>query len=157
MTRYAANTSVSVEKSRAEIEQLLMRYGATSFMYGLMPGMAGIQFEMNSRRLKFILPLPSRDEKRFHQTPAKKLMRSPEEAYREWEQACRQRWRALALAIKAKLETVECGISTFEDEFMAHIVLPNGSTVSDFMRPQIAQSYETGSMPRMLPMLECAQ
>jgi len=53
--------------------------------------------------------------------------------------------------IKAKLEAVEAGIAVFEDEFMANIVLPNGSTVSQFMLPQIAQAYESGNMPNMLP------
>jgi hypothetical protein len=46
-------------------------------------------------------------------------------AYKAWKQAYHQRWRALALAIKA----VESGIATFEEEFLAHIALPNGSTV----------------------------
>lgn len=28
-------------------------------------------------------------------------------------------------AIKAKLEAIECGPTTFEEEFLAHTVLPN--------------------------------
>ena len=47
----------------------------------------------------------------------------------------------------AKLEAVEAGISEFEDEFMAHIVLPGGGTVSNLMRPQIEQAYLTGDVP----------
>ena len=35
------------------------------------------------------------------------------------DQACRQRWRALLLVIKAKLEAVTAGISTVETEFLA--------------------------------------
>ena len=45
-----------------------------------------------------------------------------------WEQACRQRWRALLLIIRAKLEAAEAGISTLETEFLANIVLPDGRT-----------------------------
>lgn len=63
----------------------------------------------------------------------------------------RQRWRALALVIKAKLEAVEAGITEFEEEFLAHIVLPNGGTVGQFMLPQVATAYETGQMPPLLP------
>ncbi len=37
---------------------------------------------------------------------------------------------------------------------MAHIVLPDGTTVAEFMAPQIEQSYESGKMPSMLPQLE---
>ena len=39
-------------------------------------------------------------------------------AHGRWEQACRQRWRALALVIKAKLEAIDAEISTFEEEFL---------------------------------------
>lgn len=80
--------------------------------------------------------------------------RTEKSQYDAWEQACRQRWRALLLVIKAKLEATECGISSFESEFMANIVLPDGTTAGDFMLPQIAEVYKNGTMPPMLPMLE---
>lgn len=34
------------------------------------------------------------------------------------------------------------------------ILLPNGGTVGEFMKPKIEQAYLTGTMPKMLPMLE---
>lgn len=52
---------------------------------------------------------------------------------------------------KAKLEAVESGISVFEDEFMANIVLPGGRTVSDEVRPKIAIAYSTGGPANLLP------
>lgn len=77
--------------------------------------------------------------------------RSDADAYKAWEQACRQKWRALCLCIKAKLEAVEAGISVFEDEFLANIVDPvSGRTVGEVMRPQIAVSYERGGVPLLL-------
>jgi len=36
---YAVGTSVSVEKSRAEIERILKRYGASHFAFMSSPGM----------------------------------------------------------------------------------------------------------------------
>ena len=68
------------------------------------------------------------------------------------EQEERTRWRALLLVIKAKLEAVESHIATFEDEFLAHTLLPNQQTVAQYIGPQVAQMYETGRMPpeRML-------
>lgn len=110
-----------------------------------------IGFSMYGRQVKFLLPLPRKEE--FTQTPTGRA-RTEKSQYDAWEQACRQRWRALLLVIKAKLEAVECGISVFEQEFMANIMLPDGGTVGEFMLPQIAQAYETGIMPAMLPMLE---
>jgi hypothetical protein len=60
----------------------------------------------------------------------------------------RARWRALLLVIKAKLESVESGIATFEEEFMAQIVLPDDQTVGQWVLPEVARIYETGRMPR---------
>ena len=151
MSKYAANTSVSSELSRLEIEKTLIRYGADNFAYATANGQALIGFTMYERQIKFILPLPKKEE--FKHTPTGRD-RSENSQYEAWEQACRQRWRALNLVIKAKLEAVECGISVFEDEFMANIVLPGGETVGQFMKPQIERAYIEGTVPKLLPMLE---
>ena len=149
---YAEKTTVSTEKSRAEIERTLTRYGADQFMYGWDQEQAVIGFRLVGRQIKFLLPMPDKRDRDFTHSPTGKS-RKKTAAYTAWEQACRQRWRALALVIKAKLEAVEAGIAIFEDEFMANIVLPNGSTVSQFMLPQITEAYETGDMPQLLPFL----
>jgi hypothetical protein len=149
---YAESTSVSTEKSCAEIERTLQRYGADQFMYGWDQDKAVVGFRMAGRQIRFLLPMPDKNDRRFTHTPTGKV-RKENAVYSEWEQACRQKWRALSLVIKAKLEAVEAEIAVFEDEFMANIVLPNGSTVSQFMLPQITKAYEKGEMPKMLPML----
>jgi hypothetical protein len=77
--------------------------------------------------------------------------RTASSAVEQFEQACRQRWRALALVIKAKLEAVESGITCFEDEFLAHIILPSGQQVGEWLRPQLKLAYDKGSMPALLP------
>ena len=151
MTRYAENTNVSSSHSRDEIERTLQRYGADQFLYGWQEDSAVVGFRMAGRQVRFILPMPGKNERRF--THHSRGTRSPEAALKEWEQAMRQRWRALALVIKAKLEAVESGISIFEDEFLANIVLPDGQTAGSWMRPQIAEAYRVGAMPVLLPML----
>jgi hypothetical protein len=35
--------------------------------------------------------------------------------------------------------------------FLAHIVLPDGSTVGDWAAPQLALAYERSEMPALLP------
>jgi hypothetical protein len=72
---------------------------------------------------------------------------------RRAERTCRQRWRALTFVIKAKLEAVEAGISEFESEFLANVVLPDGSSVGDFIRPQIERAYSEGTLPSALSQL----
>lgn len=149
MARFAKDTSVSVSASKAEIERIVERYGATGFMSGWNAERAVIAFAMSGRQVRLLLPMPSKDELRF--THSSRGARSPETALKEWEQACRQRWRALSLVIKAKLEAVDSGISVFEDEFMANIVLPDGRTISEEIRPKIAAAYESGRVQPLLP------
>lgn len=149
--RYASHTAVSSERSKAEIERLLTRYGAQAFASGWQGDQATIMFSMAGRRIRFFLPLPSRTEKQFTHTPGRGNRRSDDEAFKAWEQATRQRWRALALVVKAKLEAVESGITSFESEFLAHIVLPNGKTVSEMALPAIESAYASGKVPALLP------
>ena len=150
MPKYAATTTVSVSSSKSEIERILERYGAEQYMSGWNANQALIAFSMEGRQIRFVLPMPDKQERRF--THSSRGARTPETAIKEWEQACRQRWRALALFIKAKLEAVESGISIFEDEFMANIVLPGGQTVSQHARPMIAQAYANPeNMQPLLP------
>lgn len=148
---YAENTSVSVEKSRGEIERILTRYGARQFMYGYNEVEAVVMFvvavDENVRQVRFKIPLPDKDDPKFAKTPSGRRQRAPDQMLAEWEKAQRQRWRALALVIKAKLEAVETGITEFEEEFLAHIVLPGGQTVGEFIRPDVKLAYETGKMP----------
>lgn len=151
MARFAEGTTVPVEKSKAEIEATLARYGATAFASGWQGNLASIQFEARGRRVRFLLPLPDRADRRFTHTPGRGLPRRPDEVQREWEAGCRQSWRALALVVKAKLEAVAAKITTFEDEFLANIVLPDGATVADHVKPKIALAYQSGAMPPLLP------
>ncbi len=132
---YAARTDVPVDRSRTEIERILMRYGADQFAYGITPRQATVQFRARGRVIRFTLPL-------HHDGTAV--------TDKQREQTQRSRWRALVLSIKAKLETAESGISSLEEEFLAHIVLPNGQTAAQLALPAIAKSYTSGSVPPML-------
>lgn len=141
---YAENTKVPVFKSQGEIKNILTKYGATAFAFAESQDKAMIQFEVNNRMIKFILPLPQKGKAKNK----KGVLYSQNQI----EQLIRAKWRSMALAIKAKLECVDAGITTLEQEFMAHIVLPNGSTVGDLVLPEIATSYQTGQMPLLLGM-----
>lgn len=136
---YAENTSVPIDRSQSEIKKILAKYEATGFAYGEAGDFSVVMFEMAGRRIKFILPMPNKPSAYATQASIK-----------TYEQLCRSRWRCLVLAIKAKLECVDSGITTLEQEFMAHIVLPNGSTVGQVMTPQIAAAYTQNKMPPLL-------
>src|ERR1700690_1104493 len=152
---YAKDTSVSAEKSRGEIERILSRYGATAFGYGWNATGSVITFEAHGRRIQFIVTMPSRTERQFTHYKrgqyGSEYTRTVEQAEKLWEQATRQRWRALALVVKAKLEAVAVGLSSFETEFLPYTLVPGPDgrpiTVADMLLPQVAEAYETGQMP----------
>ena len=58
MTRYAEKTSVASDRSRAEIEKTLVRYGADQFMYGWQEDKAVVGFRMND-----LTPIPCTDNR----------------------------------------------------------------------------------------------
>lgn len=149
MTRYAENTSVPSERTEGEIKKTLRKYGADEIVIGekYSEGRVVLSFKLQNRVIRIELPLPILDE--FEKTPQGRS-RTESAIEREYTQAVRQRWRALLLVIKAKLEAVESGITTFEQEFLAHMVLPNRLTVGEWMIPQVDQAYELGNMPKLL-------
>ena len=150
--RYAAETSVSTDASISEIRALVRRYGATEFGHMESEMRAQIVFTMNARRIMFRLEMPDRAGQEFWQTNhAKPQKRTLEAATLAWEQSCRSLYRALALIVKAKLEAVAIGIVEFESEFLGNIVMPGtGITVGEAIKPQLALSYKTGSIPPLL-------
>lgn len=152
MAKYAANTEVTTEKSRMEIEATLRRYGAEAFSYGWESDRAVIAFRAHDRHIRFVINLPDKRDPEFteYTRGSSKYLREDSVAEKLWEKACRQRWRALALVVKAKLEAVDAGISEFEEEFLAHIILPDGSTVGEQIRPHIENAYISGKMPKLL-------
>ena len=129
---YAQHTKVPVDQTKAEIERTLARYGADRFAYFIERGKAIIIFEAHGRRLRFDLPVAEGDSEKD-------------------QKARRQKWRALLLCIKAKLEAVESKIESFEEAFLAHVVMPDGKTVSSHALPAIAAAYEGGQMVPLLP------
>lgn len=134
---YAKTTKVPIPRSQAEIQKILGKHNATAFAFAETKDKAMVQFEMSGKRIKFLLPTFVQDRGSSEQVTAQKN---------------RSRWRGLVLAIKAKLECVESGITTLEQEFMAHIVLPNGNTVGDVVLPEIENSYREKEMPLLLGM-----
>lgn len=125
---YAERTKTSVEATQAEIKALVKRKGATSFGTVEDQDRAILGFEMRDRRIRFYLPLP-------HDLS---------------EQATKSRWRGLLLAIKAKLESVENGIETFDEAFLAHVVLPDGSTFANYADRALKAVEQGRPMPPLL-------
>lgn len=153
MPRYARETTVPVERSRAEIEETLKRYGASEFHSGWKADAAMIAFRMHSLFIRFVLPIPAKTERRFtnvfDKRSRREKKRSEGQALREWEQEIRARWRGLLLNIKGKLEATELGITTIEEEFLAHIILPNDVSVGEWIIGEALPQIAAGRMPQL--------
>lgn len=123
---YAETTKVPVTQSKGDIEKLVKKYGADAFGIMESGGRAKIAFRISKRNILFQVTMP-------------------EEPQQE-----RSMWRALLLTIKGKLESAERDIETFEDAFLANIVMPDGRTIGETTIPAIEQAYEGHAVP-LLP------
>ena len=150
MTKFAVNTDVSAERTLSEIQATLKRYGASRMAYAEDDFEVSVMFEMQSRRVRFTLPLPDKNAEAFVAKGGNQNIKKGSFNQSVYDQAVRSKWRALLLAIKAKLESVESEIETFDEAFMAQLVLPNNETVGKWAAPQIELAYSSGKMPPLL-------
>ena len=152
---FAKGTKTAIADTEQQIKKMLQKAGADTIGIIEEPGRAVVAFHLNDRAIQFRLPLPARSEHRFLFAKVNQFASSGERprdqaaALDLWVQACRERWRALHLCIKAKLESVEQNIESFDDAFLAHIQMPDGETVGDKMRVELAQQL-AGRPPRPL-------
>lgn len=150
---YASQTSVTVRSTQSQIRAILQRYGASGL--GIMEEghKAAIGFKLETpegpRMVRIMLELPERDDPEFT-TTATGRVRAGDAAFKAWEQACRSRWRALLLIIRAKLEAVDSGITTLEREFMPDVLLPSGETIGEVVERQ-RPILDGGGSLRLLP------
>ncbi len=137
--RYAEGTSVSVEKTRADLEKLLARHGASqrAVFVDDATGKARVQFRLADRLIALDVQAVAAGSQRWSKQ-------------QRLDQGAREAWRRLLLLVKAKLEAIADGTSTAEREFLADLLLPDGSKVGDALKPQIAESYSNGRMPPLL-------
>lgn len=148
--RFAAGTGVEIATTRAELERLLSGYGADAVVMGWDGPVSTIAFRLRGRHVRYTIERPTRSDSVVSSYPSGK----PRSSYAIAEAVAaeyRRRWRALLLVVKAKLELVAAGDSDFDDEFLTHVMLPDGSLVRDWMGPQVARAYDTGEMPTLLP------
>lgn len=142
--RYAAKTDVPTLKTKQEIEVLLMKHGATKFASMWEEDRAAVSFVMHGRHIRFTLPLPRRDDKRFVRN-GKNVVRTMPQREQAWEQECRTSWRGLLLIVRAKLEAIAAKVASFDDEFLSYIVLQDGNTVGEKVAPQLDSLISSGA------------
>lgn len=148
--RFAEGTKVAIETTRVELEKLLRAYGADAVVIGWDGPTSTVAFRLRGRHVKYTIERPTSAESVVSSYPSGKPR--PRNLHAEAIAAeHRRRWRALLLIVKAKLELVAGGDSEFEDEFLTRVMLPDGSTVGEWIAPQLDQAYQSGRMPALMP------
>lgn len=148
--RYAEGTEVPVEKSKADVERLLVKHGATGFVssWDSESGRSVLIFKLRDRMLKYALDYPASKDIDLPKRGSTSSRAAATE--RKLEAEWRRRWRSVFLIIKAKLEIVFSGDSDLDREFLANIMLPNGTTMGEAVIPKLQSSYDSGKMPKLL-------
>lgn len=149
--RYARNTQVSSDRSVSEIRKTVTRYGAENFIYAETPLKGVVGFSMGGRSIRIAIKLPP--IKDYLTTPQGRE-RHPQVAAELREKGTRQMWRCLALVVKAKLEAVDSGISTVDDEFLAFIMVDGRTTVGEALKTRMSEKFFGKDAPALMPMLE---
>lgn len=135
MAKYAKNTTVAASKTKVQIQELLIDWGIVEFFFATNVRGEGIGFSFEGRLYNWNVLMP--DSKGLTD--------------KQYQQAVRQRWRILYMGLKMKLEEIDSGSETFEDQFLSKMVLPNGGTVSDFMKlPENLKLIGQSKMPKLL-------
>jgi hypothetical protein len=164
---FAEGTSVSVEKSKTELERLLVKHGAKQYgtAHDEENGTAVVYFKMSERHIRLTIPVPpltdwpnpnqSSWQSEAKHKPPRTWDRMSVEGRKtyvrlQWEQVCRTRWRCMILIVKAKLEHIALGMSDVQREFLADITLPDGRSVAELLKPAIDRAYLDGKMPPLL-------
>ncbi|WP_336715436.1 hypothetical protein [Arthrobacter sp. USHLN218] len=146
-TNYVRGASITCAASRAEIQEMLSQYGATGFRTGSENGRTMIAFTADRRRFRFLYEPPGTPEPAgAARSPQQRSFPRPQGR----DEFSRRYWHKLSMLVRAKLEAVSAGIASFEDEFLAYMVLPGGETVAQNVRPGIARAYATGVRPASL-------
>lgn len=126
--RYAEDTSVPVGRSQQQIRDMLKRIDADGFLFGDADGRVMVQFRTHGRVARIVQPLPD-----------------------DRPQTERMIWRHILLLVTARVTEIQNEMLTFDEAFMPHLMLPDGSTFRDTALPAISQTYETGEMPALMP------
>lgn len=149
--RYADRTPVPADRTVTEIKTLLTRAGADAIGTYDETTQAMIAFRLNSRGYRFTLPFPSVEELRKELGRGAMKHRTPEGWKALRERVIRSRWRALLLALKAKIEAARAGIIALDVALLPFALLPDGKTVSDEVLPRLESMRESGKSVPLLP------
>lgn len=138
-------TEVAVERSQAEIRKLLYAKGARNFSFAETEvdgqSFAAVDFIHEEQRVRVRVPLKPVSQRLLAQKVQRARGRTREQIAADMlDQEARRIWRVLFHGLKARLVSVEEGVETFEEAFLAHLVDPvTGITMWEAIKGVIEQ------------------
>lgn len=150
----AANTTVAPEKSRAEVDRMLTRYGAVGFSYA-------INIESGEIKIEFVVPdSKKKDAPRIPVRLPISVRRVYDALYgqptkwtkdgwvfdpagydpRKLQQAERVAWRNLVIWIDAALSAATIGVQTITEAFFAHTIVVDDGGRTERMAEYVART-----------------
>ncbi len=169
MTRYATATTVPASKTEQEIKALLKAVGILSGEYD---GRVVLAFELHARHIRFETRIPDLDDARDdhnngnykwrkttpgHTTRRTRTRRAPAVAILvATDQSAlgggsRSARRGGDLRRHGRRGDTAAAAAMTAEVCTAQLVLPDSSTVSEWLAPQIKRAYASGEMPALLP------
>lgn len=122
------NTSVSVERSQAEVRKLLGKHGSQRFAFGEERDDGGqrwaaVSFVHGQHAVRMRVPLKLVDEREVRARARRAHTRTADQIRDEmYEQEEKRIWRVIAWNLKARMVAVDEGVETFEEAFLAHLI-----------------------------------
>ncbi|HEY1013143.1 MAG TPA: hypothetical protein VGE07_10600 [Herpetosiphonaceae bacterium] len=126
---YAKGTTVSPERSLAEIRRLVAGAGATGWKFGEDDERILIGFTLKGLDVRLVQPLPTLREFAARRSAAQQRTAHAAEV--------RRRWRVLLLRLKVRFELVADGTETPAQAFGSYLVQANGATVEETALAQL--------------------
>lgn len=140
MSAYAS-TTVSVEASQGSIRKLLASYGCERFGFGEYrldnTTFAEVGFTKGDASVRMRVPLKPIDETAVRRKVQRARTKDADTLrFEANEQEAKRIWRVLHWNLKARLEAVQEGVETFEEAFLAHLLVPGrpDTTVYEALR-----------------------
>ena len=156
MRRFAEDTSVSVGRSRGELDDLLRTWGCHGIRWtdDYRAGRVVLEFTWDHEGLEYLarfsLEMPTEDELREEARDGRSRKFSDARYRKLVEARGRREHRVLVLWIKAALNAVDSGIVSAAALFLPFLVGGNGETVAEVALPRLPRLLE-GSAARLLP------
>ena len=130
-------TEVAVSKSQDAIRKMIYRHKGTGLMLISRPPHEGFEAFIDIEQVPYHVRVMAKCKDVSHDRNRFKRTGGPLE--RAWDQENRRVWRVLYWHLKAMFEAADSGVIDLRDVVMPYVVMRDGNTLSDMVRPRMGE------------------